>query len=433
MTNPTSTGVGTGTAVLDDYSVLNQATSDFFKTYKADKEKAQAKKDAQAAERKKAEAQLKGSFGEYDPDKMRVADKKVALQRYNDIVKKYEGRYAEMVNGGPLLNEYNDDMANYRIFVSNSVESNNELKDFNAAIHEPDSGYSPEKIKAIDEYSLAEGSTMQGLQESGLYDRDQVIGDPLDKLDNLFKNKGETELYNIEKGSYPNAKGQIVEYDKQNWLDESQALPKVKNAIQGNPELRKDLDLMYPGMDFDDQVQRFYDTYKENREDKKNYYDIGRAPEDRTSGTGGPSKKFELDTYESGLGKDGVVGEGITIAKVGNQDLKPMDLTVSETKEGKTSKATRSVVPVTIEYDRKNNSWYLNGYSVKSVYNTNTEEWETERGNDERIKMSPSGQPMKKVKARFNIKGDLTDWYEKKKAGIGNDNVDLSNAGGKYN
>ena len=299
MANPTSKGVGTGTAVVTDYTGLNNTTANFFKGLNATRTAEGIKREKAEARRRKAEEQLEGKLGEYDPSKVREADRELLLQKYNAIKEKYAGRYGEILQGDPALaNEYNSDMAMLKNFTYNSADSKDKFQKQYDAMIAPDSGFSQDKQQQAKEYMMAEGSTLEGMKELGLFTPDTVVGDVFGKMDNLFLDSGK-ELYKSSEGSYINGKGQAVRYDKQNWLPDNEALPIFKTTITSNPELMQDLNIMYPEMETGEKIQKFYDDYKESREITKNDYDVGRTPSDSDAGDGGFGDKRDKFNFAS--------------------------------------------------------------------------------------------------------------------------------------
>ena len=144
--NPTSKGVGSGTAVLHDYSIINNATSKLFDNLRADRDAGAKKKDAAKAKQEAAEKQLRGELGDYDSSKIRIADRDSSLEMYQAIMRKYEGRYGDMINGDPeVSNQYRQDIGNLKNYMANSADSKAEFKAMDKAMNEPNSGFSTEK------------------------------------------------------------------------------------------------------------------------------------------------------------------------------------------------------------------------------------------------------------------------------------------------
>mgnify|MGYP003648461158 CR=1 FL=1 len=424
MANPGNKGAGTGTAVLKDYSGLNRATSDFFKGYKADAEKAKAKKDAASAAKGKALAELRGDFGDYDTSKMRESDKDAAVAMNEDSMSKFSGHWGDILNGDPeWSNLYREEMNKNKIFISNSVESKQEMKDLYSTINEPDSGYSPEKKKQMEEYMLATGSTMKGMKDGNLYAQDVVVGEPLKRMDAAFLDSG-TELYTVKKGSYINKNNEKVAYDKQNWKPDSEALPIFKSTISNIPRMMNDLEIMYPGEDLDSQVQKFYDKYKESREVVRNNYDRGRAPvESKSNGNGWGDKRDkydfavrEIDTSISEA--DPLVekedSEAITIGKKSGSPLTPITVngTVGVVSEIKKDGKGNWVVVRNITKDDLQGNYTFTGETV------------TDRLDE---KMAAH------LESEYGIPNDIEGFSKELKAKNSAQSVNTSNVGSKYN
>jgi hypothetical protein len=340
MANPGSKGVGSGTAVIDDYSRLNQVTDNIFANLREDQKANKKQKALDDAKKEKALGELRGDFGEFDTSKMRESDKETAVKMNEDGYKAFEGNWDKVLNGDPYWsNLYREHMNKQKIFISNSVESKTEMKELYSALNEPGSGYTTEKRKAMEDYMLATGSTMKDMKDKGLYAQDQVVGDPLGRMDEAFVAAGNV-LYEKKKGSYINKDKEQVSYDKKVWQPDSEALPIFKATVSANPRIMNDLEIKYPGVEFDEQVQRFYDEYKTSRETNFNNVSVGRAPEDTSSNGGWGDKR---DKYDFGLSMEELRSRGgksedaeiITIGKKNASQLSPITVkgvvgTVSE-------------------------------------------------------------------------------------------------------
>ena len=110
MANATSKGVGSGTAVLDDYGTLNQATAGFFKNYREDAKVDDAKEAAAAKKAKAAEDELTGKM-KYDSSKVRIADRDLIQKQYKSLRDEFQGRWGEMDANVALRNSYEDKLA----------------------------------------------------------------------------------------------------------------------------------------------------------------------------------------------------------------------------------------------------------------------------------------------------------------------------------
>lgn len=296
MANPTNKGVGTGSAALYDYSVLNTATDKFFKGLGDNIDKKKLEKAKSDAKQKKINDQLAGKLGDYDPTKLRVADQDKAFGMYQGVKNKWNGRYGEISKDPQLANEYAEDMAKVKTFMGNSANSVKGFADQFVAINLVDSGFSKEKKKEAVAYFESEGATVDEAKKLGFWTRDMVTGDTLGKMDAAFANKGDV-LYKMSQGSGPNALGQIVSHDIKTWLPDAEAIPKFKATI--TPEIMQDMDIMYPGLTYDEQVVKFYDKFKESRETKKRDFDAGKVP-DAKDGGGGNGYGFGNDKFNFG-------------------------------------------------------------------------------------------------------------------------------------
>ncbi len=337
MANPTSKGVGTGTAVVTDYTGLNNTTANFFKGLNTARTAEDLKKEKAAEKREKAEAELEGKLGDYDPSKVKEGDRELLMKQYNAIKAKYAGRYGEILQGDPALaNEFYSDMGMLKNFTYNSADSKEKFRKQYDVMIAPGSGFSEDKFQKAKEYMMSAGSTEEGAKELGLFTPDTIVGDPLERMDGLLGD--ENKIFEIKKGSYENKNRQIVKYDKKNWLPDEKAKPKFFAAISTNPRMMQDLNLMYPidGENIkshEDQMEAFYIKYKEVRDETLNEVNIGRTPSDSDDDGGefGDKRdKFNFAIRDSGdafitdplsTTKDSDV---ITISKKSGSPLSPI-------------------------------------------------------------------------------------------------------------
>lgn len=314
MANATSKGVGSGTAVLDDYSVLNKATGNFFKNYREDAEKAEAKRVEDEKKKKAAKDQLTGML-EYDPDKLRIPDKQPLFESYQEIRKKYEGKYADMENNPLLMNEYQDDIARFKIRATNSIDSKKKLSDLYVAAQEPDSGYSPEKIKKIEKYALLPNATYQEAKEFELLTPDVVTGNYFGRIDDSIGNSGKA-LYDTEKYSREDENGKTVVVDKQTWK------PDAKETFEAalTPRDLSDMNIKYKHLPEEERKQALFDDYKTVKD--TSYDNLGwKRDSEGDGGSGG----FISDKFRSAYFKTSGA-EGFTISKVSGSRLSPISV-----------------------------------------------------------------------------------------------------------
>ena len=261
MKNPTNKGVGTGTAVVRNYDTLNSATSNFFKGLGDKVDKDNLKKEKDAIKKQAMVDQLSGKLGEYDPTKMRIADKDIALEMYNGIVNKYRGKYGEMLGGNPALtNEYNNDIARMKIFISDSASSVAGFAAERKAVFASDSGYSPEKQAEVMDYITSPESTMDGYNKLGLGTRDQVIGFPLNDMADKFQDK-QSVFYakvNDRASQTTGASGEI----SRTWIGDAEGLVLFKNALEGSPKQLANMNIMYKNLPVEERPEAFFQDFK---------------------------------------------------------------------------------------------------------------------------------------------------------------------------
>lgn len=283
MKNPTNKGVGTGTAVVRNYDTLNSATSNFFKGLGDKVDKDNLKKEKDALKKQAMVDQLSGKLGEYDPTKMLIQDKDVALDMYNRIVNKYRGKYGEMLGGNPALtNEYNNDIARMKVFISNSRESVEGFTKHKAAIMAPDSGYSPDLQKKTNDYMSSEGATMEGLNQ--FIARDQVIGDPYKDMADKFQDS-QSVFYtkvNDRASQTTGASGEI----SRTWIADADALVKFENAM--TPDDKQNMNLMFPDVPLKERPEAYYQKWKSFIKNNE----VENIPGNYKTRTGGGKKTY---------------------------------------------------------------------------------------------------------------------------------------------
>ena len=370
--NPTSEGLHTGTAVVNDFSVINSAVGGLFKTYTKKKNDEALRREQAEAVRNKALGELKGDYGKYDTSKMRESDKEMAVKMNEEGRKEFEGHWGDVLNGDPYWgNKYRETMQAQKIFISNSVESKGEMKTLYSAIIAPDSGYSPKKVQQMEDYMLATGSTVDDMKKRGLYAPDTIVGDPLSRVDDAFKANGD-ELYKIESKSYQGADGMFSAGDTKKWLTDKEALPKFKATVGANPRLMSDMEIKYPGVPVEEQFQMFYDEYKASRETVKDDRDFKAAKKDNSTSSddGGKSSKYDFAVRSR---KENAVGakrgekvdiDVITIGKKSGSALTPI------TVNGRTGVVSEI-------RKHKNGRWYVTRNITKTDLGTITQTGET--------------------------------------------------------
>jgi hypothetical protein len=342
MGNPTSKGVGSGTAVIHDNSLLTDTMAETFRNIRGDVKENKKKKAAAESNRQKALGELSGAFGDYDTSKMREADKEAAVKMNEDGYKMFDGNWDKVLNGDPYWsNLYREQMNKQKIFISNSVESKGEMKDLYATINEPDSGYSPEKKKQMEEYMLTTGSTMKDMKERGLYARDLAREGHVKNLKTALEDSF------FEKGAYmkKNSDGSSYSKEKNVIMDDSQTLPLFKSYVDSNAEVLQDMVVAFPivegakGYDEDgtisnaeDQYKAYHDVTKDLMRPDLSKVKITEATDKDTSGDGFGDKRDKYDfaiRSEESNKRGGRRGEStdldvITIGKKSGSALSPI-------------------------------------------------------------------------------------------------------------
>ena len=236
--NPTSKGVGSGTAVLHDYSIINNATSKLFDNLRADRDAGEKKKDAAKAKQEAAEKQLRGDLGDYDSTKIKESDREVALEMFLALKKKTNGRNADLINGDPeVSNQYARDKGEFKNFLSNSADSKTEFMAQTKAMNEPNSGFSAEKKAEANKFMTTPGSTVDQAKEQGLFTRDRARNGHLENLKKTFKDSW------IKKDGYKqlNDDGTSYGHVKATQIPAEESLELFKSYATANPEVIQDM------------------------------------------------------------------------------------------------------------------------------------------------------------------------------------------------
>jgi hypothetical protein len=408
--NPTSKGIGTGSAQVFDYSRIDRAMANMFDTIGKKDAAAALKADEQQAKDEKAIAELSGKLGDYDVNNLRTVDVDSAVKMTNDSLKKYNGHWKEILNGDPKWsNMYNEDIGNIKKFMAGSINSKEQFKKLYESADSLDSGYSDERKKSIKEYYLKPGATYEEAVELGLTSQDTIVGNPLSRVDDAFRASGD-ELYDFVNKAYTAADGSNSTRREKVWKEDSEAIPAFKSTIASSTRLMSDMNIKYPNMSFDDQVKAFYDEYKSSRqlETKDNSYRAAQI--DNSSNSTGGKPKFELAPFGAGKKGDITYAEGFKFSKTSNTAIQPFEVSTGKG----TATSVKSILPSSLIYNKSSDKWELHGYDAKNIYNKELEKWEAVQGSATKIHIPENGQVMNDLKTRLGIPltTSMTDYYK---------------------
>jgi hypothetical protein len=370
MANPSNKGIGTGAAQVYDYSRIDRAAENAMKVVGA--KQAAIKNDE--AVKDKALRELQGDYGAYDTSNIREADKQPLIDSINEGRKLLNGHWADVVNGDPYWTSvYQNQVMQHKKAIGDSATMKTGMAAHYIKANESGSGYSPERIKRYDELALTPGVTVNQLKAEGLWGRDQVIGNMLVKADKAFVDKG-NELYKKEDVSNTYADESSYSREEKKWLDDDEALPKFRKAIEGDAELMQDMNIKYSGLPMDEQVENFYNDYKASRINEWKKTDTRAAPpeepeeEPESGGVSGGVRGAPFKTSK---------GHGFTLAPNKGQSLIPLNFSVAQTKSR--PETIISVRPSEIWKDN-NGVWRVRGQFTAPTWQelspSEREEWE---------------------------------------------------------
>lgn len=361
MANPVSKGIGTGAAQVYDYSRIDNAMNNAFRSMAAKDAAAEAKKEAKEEAKKKAEAKLRGDL-KFDTSKIKDPDKPVVTEMVKTAFSEMDGHWEDIANGDPeWTNKYIELTSGIKNYISNSanekINEDNLFKTMNAGTN---TGYSEDAKNKLIEAMATPGFFAGQFNDSGLLRRDQVIGNPFTKVDASFE-KGSDVLYKEIDYSVPNAQGGLTTVKRKEWLPDDEAFPKFMNGVVNTPELVNDIRIQYgnPGEDVtEDQVRNFYNDYKSTRQKEweKTRRTKGTAED---GGVGGrlPSVSEPVYFKES-------KGEGFKIAPTKGTQLNQISFTIPRTKDQ--PERITSMRPSSIWKDN-NGQWFVRGVSSASI------------------------------------------------------------------
>ena len=410
MANPKSKGITTGAAQVYDYSRIDGAMNNAMKAVGRQKAADDANKAKKAAADKKALEDLRGAYGDYDTSKIRQPDKDVLINSINEGYKQLDGHWEDIVNGDPYwTNIYKNQVMQQKKFIGDSADQKaNASKRYAQAI-EPESGYSKDRIDEMERLAKEPGVTINSYNETGAGRRDQIIGNIFNKADESFLESGD-ELYNTIDKTYESPDGVRSSRKEKVWKDDSEAMPKFKTAVSGNPELMTDMSIKYGDLPLDEQYNKFYNDYKTSRinEWKKTQFKATPTPKP-VVGHGGVSLSGSAFTADK--------GEGFVIANP-KKSLQPISFTVPKRK-GK----PETVVNLTPEsfWKNKKGKWMVRGNVLRGSWNELTpKEQEKYDSEEDFLATSAKGdvinEPVNnnmaaKIQAQYGI-SDLDEYHK---------------------
>lgn len=411
------TGIGVGSAQIFDTSRVDRAMYNAFDVMNRKKALSDKEKKQQEEAEKIAINEIEGKYDKFDPKTVRSRDVPVIMNAMGELNKRYSGNWQKVLQGDPeWANNYAKDIASINNLIGVSSEAKPLQKKYMDEIN-ANPLISEEKKKEALESLTGVGLDINDWVNQGWTVRDEERPDFYNNINSLFVGDDDVLYDKIQTGTSGDYGG--TKKDIKKWKDDSEAFPIFKNAVEGDAEMLTDINVKYSNLSTpEEKIQAAYEDYKQTTLDEwdKSVRTSKRPPKD--TGAGDKTEDFSLTTFSSSA------GEGIGISKPGNKRMQPFSATVWRKEDGKEKKTPTQIDPTSIEYDKKTGAFYMNGFSVKTVYNKDTEEQEVIKEDAERIKMPEGGQLMKDFKKRFKIKTTLKKWYENQLSGGGTETTD---------
>ena len=446
---PASKGIGTGEAqvfnqdktyeAFQGLANRKMALDDYNKRLEEQKAK-EAKEDEQ---KKRQQTNALWSTVKVDTRGMKPADIELTQNEVNEFRDKWLSRAEEIANFGAARNEFDKEFQNIQGNVNRRVDSYNQIKTISERLNANPEEYLEAQIDYARE--LYDEPDVDMGQNIGLFGQKLKIGDPNADYVKLYKDS-------FFRDEYSNTSD-----DKKSWFKGDKFLPDEVTFEQfkknNTPGWMKKWNVVYAddeSLDRDDSgeltdigteqmLKKAHDAIKGNLRQSSDYGSVTEEPTS-SGGAGGAGGDFKLvpSTVQLANGQNAI---GIAISKVGNKDVKSFDVSIVQNeykKDGKTVKTdekgnpirkptTVSLIPSGIAYNKKDNEWYMQGYTTKTVFNPKTDKTEVIRGDYQEIKMSKNSGLMNDFKARYEVKGDMLDYYNKLNSGEGNSNTTNSN------
>jgi len=439
---PASKGIGTGEAqvfnqdktyeAFQGLANRKMALDDYNKRLEEQKAK-EAKEDEQ---KKRQQTNALWSTVKVDTRGMKPADIELTQNEVNEFRDKWLSRAEEIANFGAARNEFDKEFQNIQGNVNRRVDSYNQIKTISERLNANPEKYQEAQIDYARE--LYDAPDVDMGQNIGLFGQKLKIGDPNADYVKLYKDS----FFRDEYSNTSDDKKSWFKGDK--FLSDKDTFEKFKN--NQTPEWMEKWNVIYgddESLDRDDSgeltdigteqmLKKAHDVVKGNLRQSSDYGSVTEEPTS-SGGDGGAGGDFQI-VPSTGTTKGGKSFIGLEIAKVGNKDIKPFDITVEQNvykKDNKTVKtdeegnpirreSTASIVPSSLAYE--DGEWYMKGYTTRTVYDKKTNEPTTIRADYDRILIPKNSGLMNKVKARYNINGDLLDYYNKLNSGEGDNN-----------
>ena len=302
--NPQSRGIGTGAAQVYDYSRIDNAMNNAMNVVNRKKERQADKEDAEQKEKDLALKKLRSDF-KYDTSKIKDVDRAVVEEKVKNLNASMDGNWESVLNGDPKYsNMYRELTSEIKNYIADSADAKKEeLALYNKA-KEPNSGYSAEAVKNLENLWTTPGITPSMLREQGAYNRDTIIGNIFGKVDDAFHNEN-TALYKEIDTSYTDSKGGYNKQSGKKWLPDEEALPKFKKTVLGTPEIMQDMNIKYGELPEEERFEAFYNDYKTSRIDEQMSKSSGAAQERDSGGDSDSGGKWNLSSvYDEKKGKN---------------------------------------------------------------------------------------------------------------------------------
>jgi len=285
MSIPVSSGIGTGQAQVFDYERTGR-TLDKFVDYamqeKAYNKKVKAAKEAEETRKKsdKYNEQI-SDLQKIDYSKLKMADREVAASKVNEAVETFKGNFEDIYNGGKKSLEFQDKIAELRIWMANSMETAEFEKEKRKDIEQNPELYDEEQkeelLKGIKTPNLHLGNEGYG---ENIYQQpivEDVAGFVAKNMRNIYykpevHNETDEKIVSLTGDIFVSDEESFAEFKKQVKINSQLQLQiRTLNKLKKQDELTDDMlkEVHDAGKARLPQSKKYINTTKDKKEDKE--------------------------------------------------------------------------------------------------------------------------------------------------------------------
>jgi len=281
MSIPVSSGIGTGQAQVFDYERTGRTLDkivDYAMQEKAYNKKVKAAKEAEEA-RKKSDRYNKeiSDLQKIDYYKLRHSDRELAASKVNQLLEIFKGNFEDIYNGGEKSLEFQDKIAELRIWTANSMETAEEDKEKRKDMEKNPEQYDDEDFKQF--------KTNVETPNTFFYSRDiqpkpiveDVAGFVATNMKNIYykpeyHNETDEKIVSLTGDVFVSDEESFTEFKKQIKINpELQLQIRTLNKLKGQDELTDDMlkEVHDAGKARLPQSKKYINTTKEKKEEKE--------------------------------------------------------------------------------------------------------------------------------------------------------------------